>query len=67
MRGGHIYKHINCLDMHLQVVRRQYMGPTYGKYKVRYIDKKGHLFIEGDHTVTINHKDLGNWNHVTIN
>lgn len=65
--GGHVYKHINCLDMCLYVVKRQYTGLKYGRYKVMYVDYKCRLLTEGTHTVKIQHKDLGKWKYVGKN
>lgn len=64
MRGGHTYKHKNCLDMHLHVIRRQYTGPTYGKYKVMYVDSKSRPYAGGMETVTIPHVNLKDWRYV---
>lgn len=64
LSGGHVYKHKNCLDMHLYVIRRQYTGPLYTKYKVLYVDNKFRTYAGGTETVTIAHKDLENWKYV---
>ena len=64
LSGGCIYKHENCLDMHLAIIKRQYTGPTYGKYKVAYVDSKFRLYAGGTETVKIFHKDLKKWKYV---
>lgn len=64
MTGGHRYKHENCLDMNIYVVKRKYVGPTYSKYLVFYVDDKGEIYAGGSEIVTIYHKDLKKWKFV---
>lgn len=64
MRGGHIYKHIYCTDMCLYVLKTQYIGPTYCKYRVAYVDNNGRTYAGGTETITVNKADLEKWIYV---
>lgn len=67
LSGGYVYKHENCLDMHVFVLKRQYTSPDYAKYKVAYVDSKFRLYHGGTETVKIYHKDLEKWKYVGKN
>jgi hypothetical protein len=61
MRPG-VWRHPNCLDMDLEVIRVTYPGPKYLKVKVNYLSRDGgYRFNNGSEIVKIQRKDLGRW------
>jgi hypothetical protein len=56
------YKHRNCLDMAIYVLKVQYRGPHYTKLRVLYVEaKSSRLYHETKETVKIFSKDSCNW------
>ena len=65
MRALHRYKHKNCLDMHIDVLRVQYVAPTYIKVRVQYTDPKGRPYPVDLQTIKIQTVDLPKWRFVS--
>ena len=64
MSGGHFYKHERCTDMLIYVIKRQWIGPDYGKYRIMYVDKNYRRFAAEPETVQISHEDRKKWKYV---
>lgn len=65
MRAGCLYRHPRCLDIDLEIVKIQYLGPDYIKARVRYWHRTGKYFISlTPETVKIQRVDLPKWREV---
>lgn len=64
MTSGHRYKHENCLDMNMYIIKRTYVGSTYAKYRVLYTDDSGAPYAGGSEIVKVYNKDLKKWRFV---
>jgi hypothetical protein len=64
MTSGYRYKHENCLDMSMYIIKRTYVGPTYAKYRVLYTDDSGARHAGGSEIVKVYNKDLKKWKFV---
>jgi hypothetical protein len=60
MKNGNLYRHRNCIDVDIYIVKIVHIGKDSFKAKVRYWNRHGNYVIETDQVV-IQKKDLPNW------
>ena len=60
MRKGKTYRHRNCIDMDMWIIKIQYLGPRYMKLKICWVNRFNPNILHPDH-VTVQLKDMCNW------
>lgn len=60
MRGGHTYRHINCLDIDVDCLKVTYVGVNYIKAKLRLFHRRN-LAVYETGMFKIQRKDLKKW------
>ncbi len=61
-KPGEMIKHISCLDLVMEIVKRQYFGEKYGVYRVRWYNPLyGVYLFSSPETVRVMHADIRKW------
>lgn len=66
MRRGFLYKHRNCLDACIYVVKIPFRGERYWVLKVYWVDEKGNLLDSRLDEIRIRLDHMANWNKIPL-
>lgn len=59
--SGCYYRHSNCLDVDIRVIKRQFVGELYTKLKVDWVDRNHTGHYQLGESIKILKKDYSKW------